>query len=507
MKLMDAASAAELVPDGGTIALSGGGYRVEAECLLEAIERRFESDGRPSELTVVCPSMIERSRGGRGGVGTGANRLAKRGLLRRAIFGSYSRTKGAEMNLLIDDNAVEAYNLPMGTVFKLLQAIAAGQPGLATTVGLHTFVDPRLEGGRMNDAAGPPLAQIESLGGTEVLFYPAFPIHVALVKATTADERGNLYLDRDAFSHGILHTAMAAKNSGGVVLAQVNRIAEVGSVHPRMGRVPGGMVDAVVVAPDTWEDEQLPYLTGEIRAPLGGTVGGADSVRRAIARRALREVQDGDVVNLGAGLPMYDIPNAAFREGRHEEIFFSVEQGPFGGLPRVGGVSRNPEMILDSLEVFDYYEGGGPDLSCLSFAQVDGSGNVNVSRFAGMMPGAGGFVNIVHGVRRLVFCGTLTAGGLVEHAEEGALVIETEGRVKKFVAAVEQVTFNASRALAKGHRATFVTDRAVFQLGENGLTLTELAPGVDLTKHVLDQVCCDVKVSPKLVEMDGTLFR
>ncbi|HEX7021805.1 MAG TPA: CoA-transferase, partial [Trueperaceae bacterium] len=506
MKIMDVASAIELVGDQATVAVSGGGYRVEPEALLEGLERRFLQRGSPQGLTLFCPSMVERSRGGRGGVGTGINRLAKRGLLSKVICGSYSRVKGAEINQLIYDDAVEAYNIPMGTAFKWLQAIAGGQPGLVTTVGLHTFVDPRQEGGRMNAAAREPLSRLETIAGHEVLYYPSFPIDVALIKGTTADERGNIYLDREAFSHGVLHTAMAAKNSGGIVLAQVNRIAQLGSIHPRMGRVPGGMVDVISVVPDVWEDEQDPVLTGEITGVLATTIGIADSVRQAIARRALQEAQSDEVVNLGAGLPMYDIPNAAFASGRHQDIYFTVEQGPYGGLPRVGGVARNPEVILDSLEVFDYYEGGGPDLSCLSFAQVDAKGNVNVSKFAGMMPGTGGFVNIVHRIPRLVFCGALTAGGLVERAEGGRLVIEEEGRVKKLVPRVDQITFNGSVGLQKGQDVTVITDRAVFKLGPDGFALTEIAPGIDVTRDVLEQICFDVTVASDLKVMDEELF-
>ncbi len=504
MKRVSMHDAVSRISDGAVVAVSGGGYRVAPEGLLETLERHFEDTGTPKGITLLAISMIEQSRGGKGGRGTGLNRLAKPGLVSRVITSSFSRGRDHELNAAIVSESIAAHSMPMGTLVQWLRAAGMGSPGVLTDVGLGTYIDPRVEGGMMNSVDQTPISRVVNFEGNECLFYPAPKVDVALIKGTTADTNGNIYLEREAFSLGVLHTAMAAHNCGGMVIAQVNRIVEPGVVHPRMGRVPGPLVDFLCVDDRVWEDEQDPILTGESRLPLS-ELEKPTGVRGLIARRVVKELQPDAEVNLGAGIPMYDIPVAAVAEGR-DDLYFTIEQGPVGGLPRVGGVARNPAVILDSLEVFDYYEGGGPDVTCLSFGQLDRHGNVNVSRFASVMPGCGGFPNIAHRIQNLVFCGTLTTGGLKQTVGDGRLHIETEGSIRRLVPDVEQITFNGQRALKKGQSITVVTDRCVMRLRRGGFVITEVAPGVDLQADVLDQISFEVSVDPDLKTMDVSLF-
>ncbi|QYK41733.1 MAG: malonate decarboxylase subunit alpha [Paracoccaceae bacterium] len=504
VRVISRQDAAGLVPDGATLAVSGGGYRVVPESLIAAVAERFARHGTPRALTVVTIAMIERSRGGKGGAASGLNLLAREGLMARVITSSFSRASSNALNVIINTNGAAAYNLPMGSLIQLLRATAAGRRGFATPVGIGTFVDPRRGGGKVNAAATQDICRITTLEGEEMIYYPRLPIDVALIKASAADERGNLYYDREAFDHGTIELAMAAFQSGGKVIAEVNRITPVGQIHPRMGRIPGRLVDAVVVQPDAWEDEQDPILTGAARHDLPPP-SGRNLPRDVIARLAVNRLPQGAMVNLGAGLPMYEVPELARAMGR-DDLYFTVEQGPVGGWPQVGGVSRNPEIILDQNEVFQFYEGGGPDVSILSFGEVDATGNINVSRFSGMLPGCGGFINIVHGVRDLMFCGTLTTGGLEETHGPSGLRIIREGGIRRFVQNVEQITFNARLGIANGKRATIVTDRGIFAVTPGGLVLTEIVPGVDLQRDVIDQIAFPIGVAPDLATVSTDLM-
>lgn len=504
MQVISSQQAAELVPDGATIAVSGGGYRVVPESLITAVADRFAARGTPRGLTVITVAMIERGRGGKGGASSGLNRLAREGLMKRVITSSFSRASSNELNMLIGANKTEAYNIPMGTLVQLLRATSAGRRGFATPVGIGTFVDPRQGGGKVNAATREEICRLTSLEGEEMIYYPRLPVDVALIKASAADARGNLYYDREAFDHGTLELALAAFQSGGKVIAEVNRLVETGEIHPRMGRIPGRLVHGVVVQPEDWEDEQDPVLTGAARAVLPAPAA-RNLPRDVIARIAVSRLPKGAMVNLGAGLPMYEVPEQARGMGR-DDIYFTVEQGPFGGWPKVGGVSRNPEIILDQNEVFQFYEGGGPDVSILSFGEVDAQGNINVSRFSGMLPGCGGFVNIVHGVRSLMFCGTLTTGGLEESHGPDGLHITTEGRIRRFVEAVEQITFNAQRGIAEGKQASIITDRGIFDVRPGGLCLTQIVPGVDLRRDLLDRIPFRVEVAADLATLPAELL-
>jgi propionate CoA-transferase len=497
-RVLEAADAVAAIPDGATVAISGGSYRAVPESVLEAIERRFLADGRPRGLTVVATSMVERGRKGVGGDGTGLNRLARAGLMSRLIVSSFSRSREARLNVFVKSPEVAAYNLPMGTILQLLRASGAGRDGLFTEVGIGTYIDPRVEGGRVSPVATQPLSEVITVRGRERLFYPRLQVDVGLVKATSADERGNLYLDHEAYDHGVWDVAMAARRGGGMVIAEVNRLVKTGEVHPRMGRIPGPLVDAIVLRPDPWEDEQDPRLTGDAHGTPQAQTG--TRPRDLIARNVVALLPPNAMVNLGAGLPMYDVPGSAYAMAR-EDLYFTVEQGPMGGWPQVGGATLNPEMIFGQLEVFDFYEGGGPDASVLAFGQIDKLGNVNVSRFGDMLPGCGGFVNIVHGARWLIFCGTLTTKGLSVAVADGQVKVADEGMVRRFVEAVEQVTFNGQLGVAAGKRVTVVTDRAIFEVGPDGFEVTAVMPGISVRRDVLPLIPFPVRVARELTPM------
>ncbi len=500
-----ASEAARRIGAGNTVAFGGGGYRAVAERMLEAIGDRAGEE-LALGLTIVTISMIEQTRGGVGGAGTGLNRVAREGLVDTFISGSFSRSRDREINSLIMSDLVRAYNFPMGSIVEWLRAIGAGRRGLYTEVGIDTFVDPRSEGGRVNAATTELLNRIVDFDGAEMIFYPSRRIDFGIVKAQAADERGNLYMDGDAYDHGSIDVAMAARNSGGTVIGEVNQLIRRGDRHARFVRVPGALVDVVVHTGDPeWEDERAPVLTGASVIDLAEPAAGGRP-RDVIASLAVDLLARGDVVNVGAGIPMYDVPEAARRAGR-DDLYFTIEHGPVGGWPQVGGVSRNPEAILPQLDAFEFYEGGGPDVSVLSFGQIDRHGNVNVSRFAGMMPGCGGFPNIAHGVKRLIFCGTLTTGGLDLAIGGGEISVATEGRIARFVNEVEQVTFNASRALAAGHTLTVVTERGIFDVRDDGFVLTHIAPGINLESDILDQIEFDVRVADNLDLLPATLYR
>lgn len=502
-EILTASQAAQLIPDGGTVALSGCLSVLEPDAALRGIETRFLEEGHPRDLTLIHPVMVASAKG------TGINRFAHDGLMRRVIGGSFSIFADYEITGMIKQDRVEAYNLSIGTIFHWLRESGAGRPGLLTGVGLHTYLDPRVEGGRANAAAREPLCQVVSLAGREWLFYPALKVDVAIIRGTSADERGNISIEHEPASLGIYYLALAAKHSGGQVIAQVKQRVECGAVHPRLTVVPGSLVDAIVVdpaQPQTVMGEH-PEFSGETRIPLR-----ADpvplAINSAIARRAMQELQDGQLVNLGYGIPAM-VPALGFPTRLHERLAFSIEHGPVGGLPEgmeAFGVAANPDILMDSPYVFDLYDGGLLDVTLLGMAQVDREGNVNVSKFAHMAPGSGGFCNICHQTKQVVFCGTFTTGGLQAEIVNGEVVIRKEGKVKKFVRQVEQITLSGRAAREKGQEVLYVTERGVLRLGKDGLELIEVAPGIDPAIHILPQMEFPITIPPTLRGMDPTLF-
>jgi propionate CoA-transferase len=482
--------AAILLRDGATVVVCGDAGALVPDRVLAAIEERFLREGHPRDLTLVLPVAV-------GDVADqpGADRLAHPGLVRRVIAGSYvtgtsPRTgRRSRLTELVLADEVEAYNWPIGTLMHLLEAIGAGWPGILTPVGLHTFVDPRLGGGRLNSRTKDVLNRIVEVDGREYLLYPSFRVDVAIVRASTADPDGYLSCEREGLVGGIYVEALAARSSGGTVIAQVARLAERGSLPPLGVRVPGPLVDAVVLAPDQAQATGLSYdpgVAGEFRVPLPPEPEPQDAARRVIARRALRDLRPGEVVILGVGIPA-EIPTCARAEGSLEDFTFLTEHGIYGGKPLTGaqfGPSRNPRAIIDTPSQFAFIDGGNCDAAALAFAELDAGGNVNVSKLPALIPGCGGFINIARAAKRLVFCGTFTAGGLAVEAEGGRLRILREGTTRKFVERVAQVTFPLGRLLG-GREARVVTERAVFQFTGEGLLLEELAPGVDLERDVL----------------------
>lgn len=503
MRICDAAEAAALVADGSTVLVEGSGGGVnEATAVLSALESRFLAEAHPRGLTLVHVSGMGDGQGG------GMDRFAHPGMARRVIGGHWGWTQG--MQAMAVNEEIEAYCLPQGTLSHLLRDIAAGRPGAISGVGLGTFVDPRHGGGRLNAAAVDDVVQLIELSGREWLFTPSFPIDVAVVRGTRADTQGNISMDGEGLFAEALASAQAARNSGGIVIAQVRELVQHGTLDPRRVRIPGILVDALVVEPGqrlSFATRDDPYLTGDLRAPDTASEPMPLSVRKVVARRAALELRDHDVINLGFGMPD-GVAAVLAEEGQADRVTFTVEQGHIGGVPVGGadfGMCVNPDASVDAGQQFDWYDGGGLDVAVLSFAQVDPAGNVNVGRFSGRVPGVGGFINISQGAKRLVFVGTLVAGGSYLVGDRVPIEVPSSG-TPKLVAEVEQISFSAARALQVGQPVLYVTERAVFRLTAEGIELIELAPGLDLITDVLDHMAFKPLISPQLREMDPRIF-
>ncbi|MES2017732.1 MAG: malonate decarboxylase subunit alpha [Pseudomonadota bacterium] len=506
MKLLTADQAAELITDDCTIFLGGLAMMSLAEEVLCGIERRFLASGHPRALTTWACGAIGNSGSG------GMVHFAHAGMLKRTVAGHFGQT-GKELMAMIHGDQVEAYNFPQGSLSHLTRHIAARTPGLLTKVGLGTFVDPRQQGGKLNPSAREDLVKLVDFAGEQWLHYPCPRIDVAIIRATLADEHGNLTLDKEGIHLEQLALAQAARACGGIVIAQVERVVQGGSLHPKRVKVPGLLVDYVVLStPDkhmqTISTQFNPALCGDERVPVASLKPMPLDERKVIARRAAMELRAGAVTNLGIGIPA-GIPSIAAEEGVAHLLTLSIESGVNGGIPAQGGdfaLAYNAESIIEQSAQFDFYDGGGLDASFLGLAQTDTSGNVNVSMFNGRPVGCGGFINITRCTPKLVFCGTFTAGGLEVAIEDGALRIVTEGRSRKFISQVEQITFNGVDAAQRGQQVLFITERAVFKLTPDGLELTEVAPGIDIERDVLAHM--DFKpVVRHVATMDAGLFQ
>ena len=502
-KFVTAAEAVQQIKDGSMLATSGFVGGLLAEAVLKEIQASFKANGTPKDLSIVYAA-------GQGDSGErGLNHLGDEGMLKRIIGGHFNLTP--RLGELVNNNKVEAYNLPQGTLSQWFRDIAGRRPGTITKVGLRTFVDPRLEGGKINDVTKEDIVEVIELGGEEWLWYHPHKIDVAIIRGTTADEDGNVTMDGEIGTGEALAIAEAAKACGGIVIVQVKDVAAKNTLDPRDVKIPGVIVDYVVKADEadhmmTWDYAYNPAFNGDVKVPLDSVAPLKLNNRKIIARRCAMELIPDAVVNLGIGMPE-GVSVVAAEEGI-DSMVLTTEAGTIGGVPAGGlsfGAATNASVILDQPYQFDFYDGGGVDLAILGLAESDVNGNINVSKFNGRVAGCGGFINITQNSKKVIFCGTFTAGGLKEEVKDGKLVITNEGRNKKFLNQVEQVTFSGAYANAVGQPVLYVTERAVFKLTPEGLELIEVAPGIDIEKDVLAYM--DFKPIVKDVKlMDARIF-
>jgi propionate CoA-transferase len=513
-KIVSAKEAVQLIQDGDAIATGGFVGIGFPENIAVALESRFvessaaEPDGvgRPEGLTLIYAA-------GQGdGKERGLNHFGHEGLIRRVIGGHWGLVPRVQQ--LAVSNRIEAYNLPQGVITHLFRDTAAGKPGHLTKIGLGTFVDPRLGGGKLNACTTEDVVRLMEVDGEEYLFYKSFHIDVGIVRGTTADVDGNITMEKEALTLEALAIAMAARNSGGIVIVQVERIAERGSLNPRHVKIPGVLVDCVVVAEKPeyhWQTFVEPYsaaFAGEIRVPTTHMQPMPMSERKIIARRAALELRANSVVNLGIGMPD-GVSLVAAEEKVIDLMTLTAEPGVVGGIPAAGlnfGAAVNTQAIIDQPYQFDFYDGGGLDMAFLGLAQADREGNLNVSKFGPRLAGAGGFINISQSAKRVVFVGTFTAGDLQVSVADGRLVLHNDIGPHKFVQEVEHRTFSGAYAAARGQDVLYVTERCVFRLTPAGLELTEVAPGIDIERDILAKMdfAPVIRGTPQL--MDAAIF-
>ena len=505
MQMIDAERAAGMVADGDHVLVSGsGGGHAIPEKVLEALEARYLADASPKRLTLIhVVGLGDRAT-------KGAARFCHAGMLKRSITSALIDSP-AMIDLAVS-GAIESYTLPQGVLSQMMRDLAAGRPGLITRTGLHTFVDPRHGGARQSKTATEDLVELMVIDGQEYLRFKPFPIDVAVLRGTTADEDGNVSMEQEAIFGEMLSCAQATRRNGGIVIVQVKRMARRGSLPAKTIKIPGILVDYVVVDRDqrqTYATDYSPAYAGELKVPAHTLKTLPFDMRKIVARRAAMEIVPGAICNLGAGIST-GISAVATEEMILDRIALTNEQGFIGGAPLTGvdsGASQNYDAIVDQPYQFDFYDGGGLDIAFLSFAEVDPSGNVNISRFGSKIVGIGGFINISQNAKRVVFSGTFTSGGLELATGDGKLSIKQEGRHRKFVNHIEQVCYNAAFAEREGRTAIFVTERAVFRAAGSGLELIEIAPGIDIERDILPCMAFRPRIAADLKRMDARIFK
>jgi acyl CoA:acetate/3-ketoacid CoA transferase len=491
-KIVSGAEAVSRIKDGAVVTVSSSSALGCPDAVLQAIGARFEAEGHPRNLTTIHPIAAGDMYGVKG-----VDHIARDGLLNTIIGGSYpsgpSNLPMPAIWQMVVENRVAAYNVPSGILFDMHRDVAARKPGVLTKVGLETFVDPIREGCAMNDlAADRPIVHRQEFGGETWLHFPNIVPDVAIIRATTADESGNLTYEHEGATLGGLDQAIAVRNHGGLVIAQVKRVTATGSLRPHDVHVPGHLVDLIVVAPDqkqTTETAYDPAISGEVMRPWESFALAEHNVEKIIARRAAMELQAGQTANLGFGISAI-VPRILLEEGQAQAVTWAIEQGAVGGMPLTGfafGCASNADAFVPSPNQFTYFQGGGFDVSFLSFLEVDIEGNVNVSKL-GKKPyltaGCGGFVDITAHAKKIVFSGYFEAGAGLSLTEEG-LSVSQPGKFTKMVEAVEHVTFAGQRALRQGQEVLYVTERCVMRLTEVGLLATEIMPGIHPERDIV----------------------
>jgi propionate CoA-transferase len=511
-KVISAKEAANLIKDGDTLGIQGIITASTPVDLMAAVRDRYLETKSPKGITVFHVSGIGDGKEG------GMNMFAQEGLIGKLICGHIGTSP--KLFPLITANKFPTFVVPQGVLTQLTRAIGAKRPGVVTSVGLKTFADPRVEGCRANKAAAElseaeQVVEVLKIHDKDYLLYKSFPVNVCFIKATTADVDGNLSIEKEGVRLSSMEMALATKNSGGIVIAQVERLTDKHTIKPHDVVVPGVLVDHIVIASEVGRrqfyavPEFHPEWCGETRLPLDQAAPPMElSERKICGRRAALELKDGAVVNLGIGMPEA-VAAVAAEEGVSSNITLTIEAGSFGGVPQGGlaiTASTNVESIISHADMFIFYDGGGIDLSVLGAAEIDKKGNVNVSKFAGRTVGPGGFVNITQSTQKIVFVGTFMAGKTKLEIKDGKLNIIEDGNASKFVDKVEQITFSGEYANDTGKDILYVTERAVFKLTPGGVELIEIAPGVDLEKDILSKMAFKPLVSKQLKKMDPRIF-